>query len=193
MPRLWAWPWGILTMINLLPTEEKKKNATVYRFHVLVLSFEMAGICFFIAGAALLPSYFLSSAKERSALQKLELLKNTPVTMIDQNTLDSIKDINSKISIMEGAEKDRFSVLGRVINEMISKKMPDIKISQITYVNDSKGLKKVSVRGLALNRERLLIFREMLESDPIFSKVDLPISNFIKGQNIDFSLNLTTS
>jgi hypothetical protein len=70
--------------------------------------------------------------------------------------------------------------------------MPDIKITQILYDNTvAKGDKKVNIQGTAPSRERLLIFRQALEGNPAFKKVDLPISNFVKGSNIQFSLSLT--
>jgi len=48
----------------------------------------------------------------------------------------------------------------------------------------------VSIEGIAPSREILLAFRRLLENDPLFKSVDLPISNFIKGSNIRFNLNL---
>jgi len=75
---------------------------------------------------------------------------------------------------------------------VISKKMTDIKINQILYKNEPAG-KSIGVRGIAPNRERLLLFRRALEEDPLFKKVDLPISNFTKGLNIQFYLSLITS
>jgi hypothetical protein len=52
---------------------------------------------------------------------------------------------------------------------------------------------KISISGRASSREVLLSFRRTLEDNPAFSKVDLPISNFIKGSNIRFYITLTHS
>ena len=41
--------------------------------------------------------------------------------------------------------------------------------------------------------ERLLLFRKALEDNTAFKKVDLPISNFVKGSNIQFDINLIPS
>lgn len=150
----------------------------------------IAGACFLMALFALLPSYFMSSVGENFASAKLESLKNLPVSVPDKETMGAIKDINMKISLIENAEKNNFSILDKVVDEIISRKMPDIKITDINY-EKKDGVKNIKLNGVAPNRERLLLFRQMLEADPDFSSVDLPISNFVKGENINFDLNLT--
>ncbi len=178
-------------MINLLPVEEKKKIARDYRFRVLIFYFYAFGAFLAVATVSLLPSYFLSSLKERLTAQKLEILKSLPVSEPDQATLDAIKDVNAKIAIINGAEKSKFLVLENAVDEVILRKMPDIKITSIDY-EKKDGVKGINLHGLAPNRERLLLFRQALEEDKAFSSVDLPISNFVKGANIDFSLNLVS-
>ena len=89
-------------------------------------------------------------------------------------------------------EKEKFLVLENAFNQVIFQKMPDIKLTEITYDKSVDGVKNIKVKGFALNRERLLLFRQSLENNPTFSKVDLPISNFVKEKNISFNLNLTS-
>ncbi|MCX6757336.1 MAG: hypothetical protein NTZ44_00400 [Candidatus Nomurabacteria bacterium] len=178
-------------MINLLPLEEKDKISTEYIFRIVSFYFYVFGTCFFVASITLLPAYFFSSVRENLAIEKLQNLKDLPVTELDHETNNAIQDVNSKVSIIENAEKNKFLVLENMINEIIFKKMTDIKIMQFDYKKDKDGLKTLNLHGLAPNRERLLLFRQTLESDKMFSHIDLPISNFVKGANIDFSLNLT--
>ena len=73
--------------------------------------------------------------------------------------------------------------------EQADKKMPEIKIDSIYYGNTPKG-REIRINGSAPSREKLLIFRLALENDPSFSRVDLPISNFVKGSDIKFFLTL---
>jgi hypothetical protein len=180
-------------MINLLPVEEKKKIAADYRVRIATFYLYSAGIILVIASVALLPSYFLASLKERLTSGKWESLKNLPVPEPDKETVQGIKDVNAKTSLIQNSEKSKFPVLESAFDEVIYQKMPDIKLTAIDYEKDKDGVKKISLRGLAPDRERLLLFRQALEADKIFSKVDLPISNFVKGENIDFSLNLIAS
>jgi len=68
--------------------------------------------------------------------------------------------------------------------------MFNIKITDISYENDSLNGKKISIQGTAPSREVLLSFRQAFENDNTFKQVDLPISNFVKGSNIQFYLSL---
>ncbi len=180
-------------MINLLPVEEKKQIAAEYHFRVLILYLVTTGLCFLVASVALLPSFFLSSLKEHLATAKWENLKSLPVPEPDKETIEGIKDVNSKTSLIEDAEKKKFLVLENAFDTVIARKMTDIKLTAIDYEKDEAGVKTIGIHGLAPNRERLLLFRQSFEGDPLFSKVDLPISNFVKGTDIDFSLKLTVS
>ena len=180
-------------MINLLPVEEKKRIATEYHFRIFTFYLYVAGFCFLIGIIGVLPAYLLSSIKENLAEIKWENLKNLPQPKPNQETKNAVKDINFKVSKIEITEKAKFLVLENAFDKVLFDKMSDIKITSINYKKDEAGLKTISLQGIAPNRERLLLFRQMLEADKSFSKVELPISNFVKGANIDFSLDLTSA
>lgn len=180
-------------MINLIPNQEKKRKVKDFYFRLVVVFFVVLGFCFLIASAAILPSYFLSFVKKNLNDTKLEAQKKEPIPPASQSTVNLVADLNNKLNLIENAQKNKYLVSVKVINEIISKKMSDIKITQIFYENSSIAGKKISIRGVAPSRERLLLFRLALEDDTAFKKVDLPISNFVKGSNIEFSLNLTPS
>ena len=101
--------------------------------------------------------------------------------------------------LIENAENNKFVVSEKVINALAAKKMPSIKITGIAYENTMSSspdeepmeVKKIHIEGTAPSREVLLLFRKALEDGAVFKQVDLPISNFIKGSNIQFFLSLT--
>ncbi len=184
-------------MINLIPKEEKKKIAQLFYYKLAVLFLTTAGLSFLVVSAAILPSYFLSSVKNNIVNAKLEMQKSEPVPLPDQETLSAIKDLNNKLDLIENAENGKFTISEKVINAIVLKKISDIKITDISYENDpSKGLensqksKKISIQGNAPSREVLLLFRKALEDSTAFRQVDLPISNFVKGSDIQFYLSL---
>lgn len=177
-------------MVNLIPKEEKKKMIANFRLKITILFFSMFGFCLLIALAALLPSYFLSSTKYSLSKIKLETQGLDPSLMSEE--LATIQEINDKLDLIESSERNRFAPSVNVINAILLKKRSDIKITKISYQNDAQG-KKIGVTGTAPSREILLLFRVALESSPAFKKVDLPISNFVKGSNIQFYLNLIPS
>jgi hypothetical protein len=98
---------------------------------------------------------------------------------------------------VERRKRENFSVSDKVINGIVLRKVPSIKITQILYENNEVdgGVKdkKISISGIAPNREVLLAFRRSLEDDVLFQQVNLPISNFVKGSNIKFFMTLVPS
>ncbi len=124
---------------------------------------------------------------------KLEVQAKEPAPVLDKASLLAIEDLKNKVSLIEKNKNEKFIVSEKIIDQILAKKMSDIKITQISYEADPIKGKKININGVAPSRERLLLFRQALESSKVFTKVDLPISNFIKGSDIQFSLNLTAS
>lgn len=180
-------------MINLIPNEEKKRKVRDFYFRLLVTFFTVFGFSIFIASFAILPAYFLSSVKENITNNKLEIQKKEPVPLLDQKTLDSVNDLKDKLNLIEKTKTSKYLLSQKIINEILLEKMAEIKITQILYENNPVQGKKISIQGTAPSREVLLLFRQALEDNPTFKSIDLPISNFIKGSNIQFYLSLIPS
>ena len=153
----------------------------------------MIDFCILVAFFSLLPSYFISSVKNSLMSARLENQKLEPLPLRGEDSLALLKDIDNKIILVEKFEKNKFPLSVKVINAIILNKRPDIKITQISYENNGISEKKISITGIAPSREVLLLFREALENSSTFKNVNLPISNFVKGSNINFSLSLIPS
>src|SRR3989344_7502631 len=141
-----------------------------FYYRLAVLFLVMLCASFFVAILALLPAYFLSVSKINIAKEKLEAQKNEPAPPFNQEILAMIKDLNLKLSLIENAEKDKFSVSEKVINAVLLKKIPSIKITRISYEDDSLKGKKISINGTAPSREILLSFRQTVENENSFQE-----------------------
>ncbi len=177
-------------MINLIPNEEKKKMSKDFYFRLVTVLFVMLSISLLIASIVILPTYFLFSTEEDSINTELELQNSESIPLLDQNTLVVIKDLGNKLNLIEDTQKNKFVFSQKVINEIILKKIPSIKITKISYQNNPQTGRKINISGKAPSREVLLSFRRALEDNVAFSKVDLPISNFVRGSDIEFYLSL---
>lgn len=180
-------------MINLIPKEEKKKMVMDFYFRLAILFVVMIDFCILVAFFSLLPSYFISSVKRSLVSTRLENQKLEPLPLLGEDSLALLKDIDNKIILVEKFEKNKFLPSVKVINAILLNKRPDIKITQISYENSGMNEKKISITGIAPSREVLLLFREALENSSNFKNVNLPISNFVKGSNINFNLSLIPS
>jgi Tfp pilus assembly protein PilN len=156
----------------------------------LAVFFIILGCSFSLIIFTIFPSYFLAVSRGNLIDSGLETQQSEPIPEVDQKTLATAAAINQKLDLIEQTQQKKFLVSQKVISELVLQKMSDIKISQIFYEDTPVNGKKISIRGTAPSRERLLLFRLALEDSLSFQKVDLPISNFVKGSNIEFSLDL---
>ncbi len=177
-------------MINLIPNEEKKRMLRGFYYRAIVVFILGLSFAVFTSVVAISPAYFLSTVKKNLTVDKLEELTKEEVPTIDQATERVIADLNHKLSVVENARLNNFFVSENVINAIILRKLRDIKIYQISYNTQIDSGAEIIIRGMAPSRERLLLFRRALEDSSAFKEVDLPISNFVRGSNIEFSINL---
>lgn len=180
-------------MINLLPIEKKKKILNDFYSRLIVVLFFALGISVFIASIVILPSYFMSSVKKNIVNQKLEVQKMEQIPKLDEQTLLTLNSLNTKLNLVEKSINKKYLVSEKIIAEVVSRKISGISITHISYENTGVNGRRISVTGTALSREKLLLFRQGLEDYSVFKSVDLPISNFVKGSNIKFNLNLIPS
>ena len=180
-------------MINLIPIEEKKKMVKDFYLRFIIICMINLGFVALIGSVALLPSYFFVSTKENVIKNKIENQNSIPLSTPDIETSTSVSSINKRLQIIENAKQNKFFVTQKVINEILIKKIPEIKINQITYEGNTPDGKKIQISGSAPSREKLLFFRLALEDSGAFKKVDLPISNFVKGSDISFFITLLAS
>jgi len=176
-------------MLNLIPNQEKKKKVKDFYFRLIVVAFFVLAFCILLAILTAAPAYILSASKRNLAENRLQELTGGVLPTLDENLETNIAQINQKMALIEKARKDKYLISQKIINEISARKLPGMKIYQISYEEGVDG-KKAEVRGVAGSREELLNFRRALESDSAFQKVELPISNFIKGTDIEFYLTL---
>ena len=153
----------------------------------------VAGFSMLVAVFALLPAYFLALTKVAVVETRLEMVKGYPMSASGEQSLAAVKDLNSKLNLIQNAEQKKFLISDKVIDAVLSDKISGIKISQILYQNDPSVGKKISLTGTASSRAALLLFEQTLQDNPAFQNVNLPISNFVKESDIDFYLTLTPS
>ncbi len=180
-------------MLNLIPKEEKKKIVRSFYLKIVVLFLVMGSLSVWVVTISILPAYFVSSTKKSIANNKLITQQQEPMPIPQEKTLSVIKETNNKLKLIENAEKNSFLVSQKIIVAILSKKTPDIRITDISYENDLKKGRLISIQGIAPSREILLSFRQALEDDKNFKQVDLPVSNFVKGSDIQFYLSLMPS
>jgi len=59
----------------------------------------------------------------------------------------------------------------------------------LVTINIDHATKDIKISGHAKERDDLLFYKKQLESSGIFQKIDLPIENLLKAQNIYFKIS----
>ncbi len=172
-------------MINLLPLQNKKQIKAEYKVRLLAI------VLFFVALLGLILLIFsillytTLSSKESVVKNYLEILiSDNEVNKISSDTLE---DINRKIEILKKGEKKIFlneDVLGLLLGDV-----GNVTVTSISYYSGG-NMKNVDITGVSPDRDALLNFISILKKKG-FSEIDVPVSNFVKDENLEFSLKIT--
>ncbi len=191
-------------MLNIFPTEEKKKVLVEYRLRLGVVAVFALAALVLSSLALLVPSYLIAVSRYNGAsveLSSLELRQGRAGQEKEVGT--QIREENKKIDIFLKGLKPDLQVrptadggLGdasgrlsppQIILSIIGIKSSAIKIQGFTY-DASAGSERLVVTGVASDRDGLAHFVETLKKDPTFTSVTLPISSYVKSTDIDFSV-----
>lgn len=175
-------------MLNILSTTEKKKILVEYRFRLAVVFIFAVGALVLASLVLLAPSYLLAVTKYNSIsaeLARVEAKQGSAAQEKDTNL--QIISINKKIDLFLKGGVNATSSPSQMILNILNDKGTSIKIQGFTY-DASVGLGRFVVIGSAIDRDSLAQFVERLKREPTFTKVDLPISSYVKSANIDFSI-----
>ncbi len=177
-------------MVNLLTIFEKKRILKEYRIRLAIVSLLTTSLLLTISIILLVPSYILSSRKHSTVFKQLSLEKKKITTLAEgKDPIKITKDINNKLDILKKANTtlpDPYYVIVTIIKH----KPKGIFIKSILY-DKNENEEKITISGISENRETLLIFLRSMESESRFFGVELPISSFVKGENINFSMRIT--
>jgi type IV pilus assembly protein PilM len=180
-------------VINILPYEEKKILRKEYWMRFFTLVFDFISIAGIIASLLLFPSYFLSKSKENLVESNLVAFNNENPDLTTNNVDKITGDIDSKLEKLNKAEAS-YQVNDKVLYSILSSRTSGITFSQILFnkkIGKEAGAPSLEIYGIAKDRDSLRNFKMALDGNPNFSKIDLPISNFLEKTNLSFTISIT--
>ncbi len=174
-------------MFNLLPEIEKKQIMSEYNIRRTIVAL----IFLFIAGLfsviSIIPSFILSSFKISQVSEDILAIQQSDIFREEAELMASLSNTNSKISTLLPKEQNIY--IADLFDKLLSHRTSNIRINGIAYRASETG-GSVAVNGVAQSRENLSSFVEDLRKNPLFTEVNLPVSNFAKDRNADFTLNI---
>lgn len=174
-------------IINLLPPS-KKEELKVKKHTGLILKIGLMAIFSIIVFVVFL---FFS-------LSVLKIQKNSSEAIIvelgQSNVYKDVYDVQALIEknyqqanqlSKELSQQKNYWELFNQLNQAVPQ---NIFLSELTIKDGT-----MSIKGFARNREELLEFKNKLEQNNVFNKVEAPISNFTLNENINFEFILEFS
>lgn len=176
-------------MFNLLPENIKNKIRKEYflrRVMVVFMFLIFIGAAFLIF---LFPSWIVSVYKERGLSSQAESTNQSSLIAEMKEITSDVNKINAELKTID--ESLEYKKIVPFINIILSKRARSIYINELTYTSDGPKKATIKLEGISSTRVSLLSFVKSLEETKSFKVVDLPISNFAKDRNINFSISLT--
>lgn len=178
-------------MFNSLPKKLKDKIRSEYHLRFSIVVFVSVFILQVIFLLSLVPSWILSVEKEREIASRAEKVNesslNSQIDFIDSTT----KSINARLEIINSVLE--YPKVTPLFDGILSKKTGSIRIRELIYTFPNEKTANIVVSGTGATREALVSFAKRLEDSNLFEKVNLPISNFTRDKNIDFSINISVA
>lgn len=177
-------------MVNLLTVFEKKRILKEYKIRLSIVSLFAVASLVVAALVFLIPSYVLSYIKYNEVSTRLEAEKSRASNTPDgEDPVKITKEVNRKLKILK-SESSTLPNPYFITTTIIEHKPEGVSINAIQY-DKNKQEGKIAISGVSSNRDTLLVFLRALEKQKDFTKVELPISSFAKGEDINFSMRIT--
>ncbi len=180
--------------VNLIPPEEKKKNRKRYLLRLGTTGAYVAVFLMIANLALLMPSYIMARSKMSIAETRIENTTGMSAeerARIENETELSIKELNKKLEPFSVDTKTPSAIIppSQTISKILEIKDSTIKVQGILY-EKTADRERFVVTGKSAHRDNLAQFVEVLKKDSFFTKVELPLSSYVKSTDISFSLVL---
>lgn len=176
-------------MLNLLPEYKKKIIEKEYKTRRLNAVLILGCMVVFTLLVLLLPTYFFVNNKFTEAKDINDILTR----QIESQKTDKTNITGTQKQIITFLQKDSkvsSSTPTEIIKDIISNKDSNISIKDF-LLKPKEATDQIMIHGLAKKREDLIAFRDRLEKDSLFKKVELPISDIGPATNNQFTFTLT--
>jgi len=174
-------------MINLLPQSKKDEIKLMIKKRAISVFLMSLGVLFFIFSALIAPSVLLLDAKEKSLKDILSRSEEERQKVLIETEAE-IKKYNQRSSLYL-KNKDVVSIPDIYFDEAIKAKPTNISLNNFSF-SRSETERILDVSGIAENREALLGYVESLKLISNIEDVTVPISSFVKGENLEFTVRI---
>ncbi len=174
-------------MINLIPTEAKKRLLREYWLRAVTVWFFLWSCAIFLGVTLLVPSYVLINLQTKAYAVSAQAANEK------NENYESIAKELEQASKVAATVSEQFArpTMTQYIERINSLESADARVNRVLLAREGESVRELSISGIAANRQALADFRNRLRADNTVESVDLPISNLAKDKDIPFELTVT--
>ena len=174
-------------MINLIPPSAQKQVKHEYWIRVVILWMFLAGTSFLVFFIFLIPSYVLVHNQLDSFSEKfIHADTNNQSLKISEH---SIAEVNAISVLLASSENTK--TFSSVLDEIEKITGDDIILLDFAVMRIGDSFSSIVISGTAPSRASLSSFRDDLDAQPLFEKVELPLASLAKDKDIPFTITIT--
>lgn len=175
-------------MINLLPPQQKEELLLRERLNlILILSILISS--FLICLALIL--FLVKIPIERDLeVEKIYIQEKEREYSQSKSLEEKIKVLNLTLSQLKSFYQNQIS-LTEILEKISQAISPGIYLTNLNFsaIEEKEEIGQISISGLSLTREDLLLFKKNLESEKDFFEIYFPPENWIHSRDIDFNIS----
>lgn len=177
-------------MFNLLPKTEKDAIRREYRRRLFTVILWGIAVSTLVASLLLIPSFVLSRQREEAASARVLALSRRADAEKSAQVSAELAEVSTLLTLL--ATRAPTPSVFDVVRTIAAKRPPGVSFENIAFAPFSQGTFGVQISGVAENRAALVAFNRALETAGTFTRVELPLSNLAKSEDITFSINVMT-
>ncbi len=181
-------------MMNLLSYEEKTAIRHEHTWRFFEVCCFVIVVLLVLAVVMLLPSFIYLRAAHESAQNALQNAQAERALLErDTATIALVKSVKGELELLAPADPPLPEV-APLVEALLAKRTPGTTIEAITFTRSTVApagpRATLDISGTAKDRPSLLGLIGSLESEPLFSRVDSPITNLVKDKDIQYIIHL---
>lgn len=174
-------------MLNLLPQENRKSLKREYYFRLLVVVAIFILIISAFSGLFLISSFMISVSRQDVALSAQDQLKKIEAQQASADIKTALIKAKNEMALV--GKTDGTGSMLAILTLALSHKVNGDAITGITIDKTNSAGPLITLSGTANDRQSLVAFSNALDAEPLFTSVNIPISDFTQDSNIPFSLS----
>jgi hypothetical protein len=176
-------------MFNLLPEPEKKQILAEYNTRRIIMALIFLFILGCVAVISIFPAYLLSSSKVREVESGIGSIRQSDIFAEEELLRAELASANERLNALMPTDGEM--QVNELLAHVIAHRSDTIRINGFSFSRSGPENEAIlAVAGIAESRDMLSSFVDSLRGDALFGEVDLPVSNFAKDRNAEFTLEV---